>query len=58
MREPYLAMQESDQPVVSTKFESVRSYIMSRRPTKLSLELLSLAKERCPLPEAEELLKK
>ena len=44
MREPYLAIQEENKPPVSTAFEFDESHIMSRRPTRLSLELLSRAK--------------
>jgi hypothetical protein len=54
MCESHPSMQESEKPVVLTKLESFESYIMTRRPTKLSLELLSRAKEARSLPEAEE----
>jgi len=58
MREPYLAMQEIDQPVVSAAIEFDESHIMIRRPTRLSLELLARAKVKCPSPEAEALQQK
>lgn len=58
LRESHLAIPESGKPVVSTAFESDESHIMSRRPTKLSLELLSRAKEKRPLPETDELQQK
>lgn len=50
----HLAIKESDKPVVSTAFEFDESLIMSRRPTRLSLELLSLAKGKRSLLYAEE----
>ncbi len=56
LRESHRAIPESGKPVVSTAFELDESHIMNRRPTRLSLELLSRAKEKRPLPEAEELL--
>jgi hypothetical protein len=58
LRKSHLAIQESDKPVVSPEFMSDESHIMSRRPTRLSLELLSRAKDTCPLPETEELTHK
>jgi len=54
MRESHLAVQESDKPVVSTAFEFDASHIMNRRPTRLSLELLSRAKGKRPLPKPKE----
>lgn len=55
LRESHLAIPESGKPVVSTPFKFDESHIiMSRRPTRLSLELLSRAKEKCSLPAAEE----
>jgi hypothetical protein len=44
MRESHLTKQERDKTVVSTKLESDERHIMSRRPTKLSLEILNRAK--------------
>jgi len=58
VRESYLTMQEKNKPVFSTKFEFDENHIMSRRPTRLSLELMSRVKEKSSLPEAEELSKK
>lgn len=54
LHESHLAIQENDKPAVSVAFEFDVNHIMSRRPTRLSLELLSRAKGKRPLPEAEE----
>lgn len=53
LRESHLAIQESDKPDVATAVEFNVNHIMSRRPTRLSLELLSRAKGKRPLPDAE-----
>lgn len=51
----HLPIQKSDDSIVPTKLEFDESYIRSRRPTRLSLKLLSRAKESHPVVETEEL---
>ncbi|MBI3903254.1 MAG: hypothetical protein HY306_10015 [Nitrosomonadales bacterium] len=50
MRESCSAIKEADKPLVSKKFEFDVRHIMSRRPTRLSLELLSRAREMELMP--------
>jgi hypothetical protein len=58
MCESCLTIKEVDKPLAARKFEFYERYIMSRRPTKLSLELLSRAKANALLPEVTELPQK
>ena len=45
VRESQLEMQKSDKPIVLMEFEFEENYIMSRRPTRLSLKILSQTKK-------------
>lgn len=46
MRELYETKQESNKPLATTDFEFDEDNIMSRRPTKLMLQLLSREREK------------